>query len=554
VKPVSELARDYWEGTLRAAPRWATQLGDHRFDDRLEDLSPAAKERERARLEGLRVEIGEARARDAEEQLTLDALAQQIASDLDVLACPQEEWTLDPLEGPQVDLLDLVEYQDADTPEAATAMLARWRAIGRYVDAYVANLERGLAANRAPVRDAAAKVLAQLDELLARPIGEWPLLRPIESASGSPETFAKELTKAVSDVVAPAFERLRAFVRDRALPRSRPSEAAGLCFVDGGRDVYRRLIRVHTSLELAPDEIHRIGLEEVARAKREIEALGRKLFAVGDLAQLRKKVESDPGLFFATRAQVREKAEATLRRAEAAVPAHFGRLPKTPCVVKPLEPHEEKYSTVAFYREPAADGSRPGTYLVNTYEPGTRARFEAQALAFHEAVPGHHLQIALAQELPLPDFRRNGTATAYVEGWALYAEQLADEIGLYDSDLDRIGRHSFDAWRACRLVVDTGLHALGWSRRRAIDFMEANTLLASNNVENEVDRYIVWPGQALAYKLGQLEIVALRELAKRELGGAFDLRQFHDRVLELGPVSLGLLRARIVAWVSEPRS
>jgi uncharacterized protein (DUF885 family) len=208
-----------------------------------------------------------------------------------------------------------------------------------------------------------------------------------------------------------------------------------------------------------------------------------------------------------------------------------------------MEPHEEKHSTIAYYRQPALDGSMPGRYFINTYAPETRPRYEAEALAFHEAIPGHHLQIAIAQELQdIPEFRKHTGVTAYVEGWALYSERLADEMGLYSGDLDRIGMLSFEAWRACRLVVDTGMHAMGWSRQQAIDFMLANSALAENNIVNEVDRYIAWPGQALAYKLGQLEILSLRAEAKQAAGDAFDIRKFHDVVLRNGAVSLTTLR------------
>ncbi len=259
-------------------------------------------------------------------------------------------------------------------------------------------------------------------------------------------------------------------------------------------------------------------------------------------------------MFFATRDEVANKAEQALHRAEAAVPRYFRLLPRTPCVVKRMEPHEEKFSTLAYYRQPSIDGSRPGTYWINTSEPTTRTRYEAEALAFHEAVPGHHTQIAIQQELEgIAEFRKHTGSTAYVEGWALYTERLADEIGLYEGDLDRLGMFSFEAWRACRLVVDTGIHALGWSRDRALAYMKANTLLAENNIANEVDRYIVWPGQALAYKLGQLEILALRAAAKEKLGARFDLKDFHDRVLEAGAVALPILRERVEEWVRTAR-
>src|SRR5688572_26220863 len=232
------------------------------------------------------------------------------------------------------------------------------------------------------------------------------------------------------------------------------------------------------------------------------------------------------------------------------MPKWFGRLPRTPCVVKRVEAYEEKDTTIAYYRQPTVDGTRPGTYYINTFAPETRPRYEAEVLAFHESVPGHHTQIALAMEMTgIPEFRKHLGPTAYVEGWALYTERLTEEMGLYSDDLDRMGMLSFDAWRASRLVVDTGLHVKGWSRQQAVRFMVENTALAENNIDNEVDRYIGWPGQALAYKIGQREILALRREAQARLGAAFDIRGFHDTLLAHGAVSLPVLRQQVERWV-----
>jgi uncharacterized protein (DUF885 family) len=532
-----KLADEYWEGTLRASPRWATSIGDRRYDALMEDASPEGKAREVARLEDLRARV----AREA-PSVTRSLLELQLRNDLDQLACSLEEWTVDPLNGPQVELLNLPEVQTVTTPEHARDIVLRWRAIGPWLDQVGTNLRRGAARGRFAVRDAVAKALTQLDDLLARPLAEWPLVKV-----KTPEIRGK-LEEAVRASVKPAFERYRDLLRGELLPKARSSEKAGLGEIDPA--AYRKLIRVHTALDLSPEEIHETGQAEVGRIRSEIESLGARLFEARTVEAVRERLAKDPAMFFATRDEVANKAEEALRRAEAAVPRHFRLLPKTPCVVKRMEAHEEKFSTLAYYRQPSIDGSRPGTYWINTSEPTTRTRYEAEALAFHEAVPGHHTQIAIQQELEgIAEFRKHTGSTAYVEGWALYTERLADEIGLYEGDLDRLGMFSFEAWRACRLVVDTGVHALGWSRQRALDFMKANTLLAENNIANEVDRYIVWPGQALAYKLGQLEILALRAHAKEKLGPRFDLRDFHDRVLEAGAVALPILRERVEEWV-----
>jgi uncharacterized protein (DUF885 family) len=312
------------------------------------------------------------------------------------------------------------------------------------------------------------------------------------------------------------------------------------------------MIGVHTSLALPAEEIHRIGLAELARIRAEMITLGKRLFGTDDLAVVQRRLRTDPKLFFATREEVEAKAAEALARADAAMPRWFGRLPKTLCHVKRVEGYEEKDTTIAYYRQPAVDGSRPGTYYINTYAPETRPRYEAEVLAFHESIPGHHTQIALAQEKTgIPEFRKHLGVTAYVEGWALYTERLADEMGLYSADLDRMGMLSFDAWRASRLVVDTGIHVMGWSREQAIRTMLDNTVLAENNVVNEVDRYIGWPGQALAYKLGQREIFALRHEAEQRLGARFDLRAFHDVVLANGAVSLAVLRGEVERWIGQ---
>ncbi|MCA8981237.1 MAG: DUF885 domain-containing protein, partial [Planctomycetes bacterium] len=345
--------------------------------------------------------------------------------------------------------------------------------------------------------------------------------------------------------------RYRAIVAEEILPFARSDDEPGFGALDGGLDYYRLQVRRHTSLALTPEEIHQLGLDELERIHEEMRELGARCFGTRDLAEIQARLRDDSELHFDTAEEVEAQAVECLGRAEAAVPALFGRLPVAPCEVVRVPDHEAPDTTIAYYRGPAPDGSRPGRYYVNTYAPTTRPRYEAEVLAYHEAVPGHHTQIAVAQELPgLPLFRRHGGVTAYVEGWALYTERLCEELGLYSGDTDRLGVLSFDAWRASRLVVDTGLHAFGWSRQRAVDFLVENTLLAPNNCENEVDRYIAWPGQALAYKLGQREILALRAEAEAALGESFRLSDFHDVVLGSGAVSLGALRTIVETWIA----
>jgi uncharacterized protein (DUF885 family) len=554
---LARLAQEFWDGHLDAHPVHATFIGVRRYDARLDDITPAGRARNQARLEDVLRRARTIPEKDLgpADRLTRSALITEVEGQLAGLECGIDQWAVDPLEGPQVSLFNIEAFQPVRSFEEAGAMVERWRAMGPYLDAHVANLRRSLAEGKVAVRELVVKVIDEVEDLRVRPDAEWALLKPLETPHPDwPEAqragFRKDLTRTVAESVRPALERYGRFLKEEILPRARPQERPGLSNVPGGLDCYRRLIRLHTSLDLTPEQIHQTGLDEVARINREMEALGAKVLGVSDRKEILRRLRTDPALYFKTRDEVAAKAEAALARARAAIPAWFGRLPRAGCEVVRLEPHEEKNSTIAYYREPASDGSRPGRYYINTYAPVTRPRYEAEALAYHESIPGHHLQIAIAQELTgIPEFRKFTGVTAFVEGWALYTERLADEMGLYSADLDRIGMLSYDAWRVCRLVVDTGLHAEGWTRRQANDYMLENTALAENNIVNEVDRYIAWPGQAVAYKTGQLEIARLREEARRRLGARFDIKAFHDAVLENGAVALAPLRQAVEEYI-----
>ncbi|MEJ7802217.1 MAG: DUF885 domain-containing protein, partial [Candidatus Limnocylindria bacterium] len=493
---LEQLADDYWRAWLERHPVHATSLGDRRHDARLTDNSPAGRDAWRAQLDALERRLDAARS-DA-EPVTRAALAEALVSDRSFLDADLAAFSIDPMDGPQVDLLSIHSYQPIRSATEANALLERWRAMPAYLDQAIANLKDGAAAGRIGVATLCTKVTEQLDELLARPDADWPLMEP---ARDKPE-IRDELLKIIGLQVRPAFERYRTLIVAELSPRARPDDQPGLSHIPGGAEAYAKLARAHTSLDLAPERVHAIGLEEIRRIDAQFEELGGQLLGAHSLEATLKALRGDPALHFSTREEVAAAAEASLARANGAIGEWFGRLPEAPCEVVVTPANEEKHSTIAYYREPAADGSRPGQYYINTYAPETRPRYEAETLAFHESVPGHHLQIAIAQELThLPAFRRFNGSTAYVEGWGLYSEHLSEEMGLLSGDTDRFGVLSFDAWRASRLVVDTGIHALGWTRQQAIDFMAAHTALGENNIANEVDRYIAYPGQALAYKL-----------------------------------------------------
>jgi uncharacterized protein (DUF885 family) len=549
---------DCWAHRLQHNPIEATYLGFGGYNAELALPTPEAQESRRRAVRALAARIGAISPNALNEA---DRLSYELAREELELAAAEFEleidtasWAVDPLEGPQSMFLTLAPLQPAGTEEEREALLARWRKIPSYYDAVVANLRRGVANHRTASRTAITKTIQQLDEVLATPPRESPLCAA-PGGSMAPKEFRDQLESIVSQSIYPAIERYRAVLRDEVLPRAQLDEHCGVSHLSGGEAYYSWCIRKHTSLDLSAAEIHAIGKREVDRIRAEISALGRSALGVADMEAIQARLRGDESMHFQSREEVEGKARDTLERARVGVEPVLGLQPKAACEVVRVPAHEERDTTIAYYRAPTTDGSRPGRYYINTFAPNTRTRYEAEVLAFHEAIPGHHTQIALAQELAgLPLVRRHGHATAYVEGWALYCERLCDELGLYTGDIDRLGMLSFDAWRACRLVVDTGMHAMGWSRQQAIDYMRENTLLAENNVENEIDRYIAWPGQALAYKLGQREILNLRSRAQVALGREFDLASFHDCVLGAGPMTLSALRRRVDSWIEASRS
>ena len=549
---LDRLAEEFWDAALAADPAQGTAIGDHRYGDRLSDITPAGRAALGQRFAEIRAAVEALPPEtDPEAALTRAALAQAVADRLAILAADARSFTVDAMSGPQTSFLDIPSLQPLRDVADGESMLARWWAMGPWVDQQIEQLRRGSTEGKLPVAGSVRRVIAQLDELLQRPLEEWPLLAPLRAghdgwSDGAWRAFEVGLAGAVRDGLRPAFARYRAYLADEVVDGARDEAHVGICHLPGGVETYASLARAHTTTDRTPQEIHDIGLAEIARIDAEITELGGRVLGTSDLGGTLAALRGDPSVHFQTAEEIVAVAEASLARAVAAIPDWFGRLPRAACEVVRMQAHEEQHSTIAYYREPPEDGSRPGRYYINTYAPETRPRYEAEALAFHEAVPGHHLQVAIGQELEqLPAFRRHGETTAFVEGWGLYAERLSNEMRLYSGDLDRIGMLSYDAWRASRLVVDTGMHALGWSRGKAIEFMTAHTALGLNNIANEVDRYIGWPGQALAYKIGQLEIRRLRSEAESALGAAFDIRRFHDAVLGHGALPLSVLRESV---------
>ncbi len=551
------LLRDHWRWRLERSPVHATELGVHDFDDRLADLSLAAEERGRAERKDL---LRRARAIDvaglnAGDTLSLRMFIEELEHAEQGEVCEYSKWNLSARDNPVTAMNRLPQVHALESSTDAANLLARYRQIPAQIDARIEKLRVGAEAGFFANTESTRRVIEMAARQLADPLAGWPIVRP-ETAkidawtNEDRERFGRELVALAEAEIRPALRRWHDFLRDEILPSARDEAHSGLAALPFGEACYQAMIRRYTTLPLSAEEIHTTGQREMARINDEMRQLGAKLFGTRDLAEILRRLRSDPDLYFSTEAQVEAFAAESLAAAKAKMPEYFGRLPVADCVVTRVPAYEAPFTTIAYYEPAFPDGSKPGEYFINTTKPSTRPRYEARVLAHHEAIPGHHLQVAIAQELPaVPAFRRHGGRTVFVEGWALYTERLSDEMGLYQDDLDRMGVLSFDAWRAGRLVVDTGIHAMGWSRKRAIDYLLQHSALAPNNIDNEVDRYISWPGQAVAYKIGQLEISRLRSEAERKLGERFDIKAFHDVVLEAGAVSVDVLRERVGAWV-----
>jgi uncharacterized protein (DUF885 family) len=552
------LLADHWDWTMRESPTWAMTLGDHRFDDRLprRDAASIAAHDTAERAFLARARAIDAGALDARDRVTLDLFVQGLAADVALEVCATHEWFASARYNPLTELSDVAEQHVIVTPADGDHLLAQLHGGARLVDDTIANLQLGLDAKRVAQAETLRRAIAQLDQELARDTRDWKLAAPAATPhadwpAGARDRFAAAELAIVEQELRPAFARYRDFLRDRVLPRARDGADEGLHALPDGLACYRAHILAELGEARTPEELHALGLAEIAKSDRAIAELGKKALGTADLSSTIDRLRTDRSLYFATKDELLAAAAADLARAKEAIPRFFGRLPKADVVVREIAANEAPFTTIAYYREPHLDGSKPGEFFVNTYRPEIRPKYELATLAAHESIPGHHLQIAIAQELgDVPLFRRELGITAFVEGWALYCERLADEMGLYRDDLDRLGAASYDAWRGARLVVDTGIHAMGWTRAQAEQFMREHTALTPENIANEVDRYISDPGQALAYKVGQLAILDLRARAEKALGARFDLRGFHDVVLGAGAVTLPVLERQVDDWIA----
>lgn len=555
------LAEEFWERLLKASPTFATFVGDHRYDDRIEDLSAEYESQLREHWVALHDRVADIDPTPLSnpERVTRSLLLAETADGIEAIDHRLVEFHYDQMQGVALELLQTAPVLNAPEPDHAWRLVERYRQVPTMLNQAMDRFRAGVAAGRMPPRICLERTLNVIDGYLASPPESDPftMIPGPTDWDGEPEWRAA-LGDLAHDIVRPAFRAHREGLAEHLLPVARDDDHPGLCNLgDDGRAVYESLVRHHTTLDLSPEEIHAIGVEEATqRLPAEYAEVGGRLFDTTDVATIFDRLRNDPSLRYNTADEIVAAAHDGLGRATAAMANWFGRLPQAECRIEPVPDYMAADAPAAYYFPPAADGSRPGTYYVNTHEPTEKTRYEAASIAYHEAIPGHHLQIAIANELDdVPTFQRQSLSnTAYVEGWGLYAERLADEMGLYLSDVDRIGMLAAESWRACRLVVDTGLHALAWTRQQAIDFMTTNAPVSVEEITVEVDRYIAMPAQALAYKLGQREIFRLRALARDRLGDRFDIRAFHDVVLGSGAVSLPILGDLVDAWMSNAAS
>ncbi len=546
---VTELAEEFVEALFAAEPLTPAVLGIRPAEPGLPDLSAEAEQAHRATL----AEFAErARALDAgelsaEDRVTRDVLIATAEDRVAAIDSRMAEFTVtDIMVAPAASLLMVLPMTTVTAGEAAEAQLGRLAAIPEYLRQAARRHAEGIAAGRTPVAHLVEAAIAHLDRYLAAPEAD-----PLRRQPAPDEEFGRRRDELLADVVRPAFAEYRAFLDTEVRPHGRPADRPGVKWLPGGEEAYARLARVHTTTDRTPEELHRTGLDVIDSLAAEYRELGQKVFGTDDLAEIFQRLRTDPALRWTDAEELLDTARTAVARATAEAPKWFGTVPAQPCLVEAVPEEAAPGAPPAYYLRPAADGSRPGIYFANTYEATERFRHSAESVAFHEAVPGHHFQLSVATGLTeLPLLRRIGNFTAYTEGWGLYSERLAEEMGLYSDDVARLGMLTADSMRAGRLVVDTGLHALGWSRQQALDYLAENTPMARVEIEAEIDRYIAWPGQALAYMVGRLEIQRIRARAEERLGSRFDVRAFHDLVLAGGALPLSALASVVDEWVA----
>ncbi|HWX65681.1 MAG TPA: DUF885 family protein [Rhodanobacter sp.] len=551
---LDKLLAEQWEYQLKESPELATTIGDDRYNDRWTDYSLAHVAVDRAATESFlkRFQALDISGLSEQQQLSQQMMVRQLQDNLEAIRLKNYEMPLDQIEGVQLHIPELVSTIPFDSTRHYEDYLKRLQAIPRVLDDLTAVSRQGVSDGLIQPRYLLEKVVVQLNQIAA-PAGEanvfgQPVAHfPADVPAADQQRLHKAILAAVDGQVRPAYRKLAQFVATDYAPHGRTKE--GLWALPDGGERYRFAIHMQTTTDLSPAQIHQIGLDEVARIEAEMSKIALSL-GYKDLSGFRLAVASNPQLRATSREQILDDYRRYIAGMQPALPKLFGHLPKTRLEVRATEPFREKDAAFAEYHQGTPDGSRPGIVFVSTSDYAQRNLSVIESTAYHEGVPGHHLQISIAQTLPLPPFRQQAAYNAYAEGWALYAERLAKEIG-YDKDpYNDYGRLSGELLRADRLVLDTGVHYLHWTRQQMIDYFHDHPADDEPSMQAETDRYIAWPAQALGYKLGQLKFLELRARARKALGSKFDIRAFHDEMLSGSAMPLDLLDARTNAWIA----
>ena len=555
-KALDHLFKEYWEHALRTSPELATVVGDDRYNDRLTDVSSGAIQKDLEWKRAFRAKLNAlpGKGLDADQMLSRDVLNTLIQDQLDGAGFKPWEAPLTQMDGLHIDFPQLFSSHPFRTFKDYRDYISRLRAFPKSVDDVIANMRSGLKHRNVPPRLVILEIIGQVRPLSTGETATAPFLEPLKKfpeGISIPEqgVLRRDVDAALRQAVTPAYNRLLVFLEKDYLPEGRPDP--GIWALKNGAARYRYAIRQHTTTNLQAKAIHEIGLKEVARIEGEMGAISVSL-GFKDLAAFRDAITRKQDLHPKDGAELVARYQGYVDGMRAELPKLFGRLPKAPLRVIPMEAFRAEAAAGADYNAGTPDGKRAGRFAVNTFKAESCTMLTCESTAYHEAIPGHHMQISIAQELEsVPEFQKHAPFTAFEEGWALYSERLPKELGFYRDPYSDFGRLSDEMLRAIRLVLDTGVHAMRWTRAQMVDFFRAHGTNDEVELQSETDRYIAWPGQALAYKIGQMKILELREHAKQKLGTRFDIKGFHDCVLGGGALPLDLLERRVNAWIAE---